>query len=342
MKINPLNKDIFSKKIDASFNVFFIFGNNLGLIDICYSKLKENLNIDLNDPFRTNYFDEDKLLNNTAFFLDELNSISVFSEKKTIIIDVRQSDKKTEINKIFDNINFLEIKDIQLIIVGYLFKQTDSLTKKVTNYENAISFTCYEEDEYNIKDNLKKELLKINLKLSDSQIHELSRKFSTDTKIIQNTFEKIRLQKSNSNISFDQLMRLIDDNNDKTINEMINKLMAGNYYESISLLTNFEQVNKSSITLLYFIKNKFKLLKKCINMKEDGLTKKEIVNDKSLNIFYKEHLLFFKMLDLWTLSNIDKCMFYLFKVELNCKSKKQYEYIFLNQLFLYVYFQIKT
>ena len=342
MKINPLNKDIFSKKIDASFNVFFIFGNNLGLIDICYSKLKENLNIDLNDPFRTNYFDEDKLLNNTAFFLDELNSISVFSEKKTIIIDIRQSDKKTEISKIFDNINFLEIKDIQLIIVGYLFKQTDSLTKKVTNYENAISFTCYEEDEYNIKDNLKKELLKINLKLSDSQIHELSRKFSTDTKIIQNTFEKIRLQKSNSNISFDQLMRLIDDNNDKTINEMINKLMAGNYYESISLLTNFEQVNKSSITLLYFIKNKFKLLKKCINMKKNGLTKKEIVNDKSLNIFYKEHLHFFKMLDLWTLSNIDKCMSYLFKMELNCKSKKQYEYIFLNQLFLYVYFKIKA
>ena len=342
MKINPLYKDIFSKKIDSSFNIFFIFGNNLGLIDICYSKLKENLNIDLNDPFRTNYFDEDKLLNNTSFFLDELNSISVFSEKKTIIIDVRQSDKKTEISKIFDNINFLEIQDIQLIIVGYLFKQTDSLTKKIINNENAISFTCYEEDEYKIKDNLKKELLKINLNLSDSQIHELSRKFSTDTKIIQNTFEKIRLQKSNGNISFDQLMRLIDDNNDKTINEMINKLMAGNYYESISLLTNFEQVNKSSITLLYFIKNKFKLLKKCINMKKNGLTKKEIINNKSLNIFYKEHLLFSKMLDLWTLSNIDKCMFYLFKMELNCKSNKQYEYIFLNQLFLYVYFKIKA
>ena len=68
MKINPLNKDIFSKKIDDCFNVFFIFGNNLGLIDICYSKLKENLKIDLNDPFTTNYFNENKLLNNTTFF----------------------------------------------------------------------------------------------------------------------------------------------------------------------------------------------------------------------------------------------------------------------------------
>ena len=76
-------------------------------------------------------------------------------------------------------------------------------------------------------------------------------------------------------------------------------------------------------------------------MRKKGLTKNEIVNNKSLNIFYKEHSLFFLMLDLWTLSNIDECMYYLFKTELRCKSKKECEYIFLNQLFLYIYFKIK-
>ena len=82
MKINPLNIDIFSKEIDKSFNIFYIFGNNLGLIDICYSKLKQNLEINLDNPFETNYFDENRLLNNTESFFDELNSISVFGEKK--------------------------------------------------------------------------------------------------------------------------------------------------------------------------------------------------------------------------------------------------------------------
>ena len=82
MKINPLNKDIFSKKIDESFNIFYIFGNNLGLIDICYSKLRKNLEIDLDDPFITNYFDENKLLNNTEAFFDELNSIPFLVQKK--------------------------------------------------------------------------------------------------------------------------------------------------------------------------------------------------------------------------------------------------------------------
>ena len=342
MKINPLNKNIFSKKIDESFNIFYVFGNNLGLIDICYSKLKKNLEVDFDNPFITNYFDENKLLSDTETFFDELNSISAFGKKKTIIIDLRQNDRKNDVTKIFTNFNFSEIRDTQLIIVSYLSKQSDILSKKIINSKNAICFTCYEENEFDVKNSLKKELLNINLKLNETQINELANRFSKDSKIIQNTLEKIRLQSKNENIDFDQLLYLIDDNNNETVFEMINKLLTGNYYESINLLTNFEHINSSSSTILFLIKSKLRLLQKCINMKKTGLTKNEIVNNKSLNIFYKEHSHFFKMLDLWNLNNIDECFYYLFKTELNCKSKKEYEYIFLKQLFLYIYLKIKT
>ena len=342
MKINPLKENIFTKKIDDCFNIFLIFGNNHGLIDICYSKLRNNLEIDLNNPFATNYFDEYSLLNNTQSFFDELVSIPVFGEKKSIIIDIRQSDKKNNVAEIFNNFDFSEIKDTQLIILSYSLKQTDTLSKKIINSKNAICITCYEEDEYKIKSDLKKELEKINLKLNNLQIDELINRFSKDSKLIQNTFKKIRLLNKNANIDFDQLLSLIDDNNDKTIFEMINKLMTGNYYDSLNLLTNFERINTSSNTILYLIKSKLKLLKKCINMNKNGFTKNQIVNDKSLRIFYKEHTFIFKMLDLWTLSKIDECLFYLLKIEINCKSKKDYDYIFLNQLFLYIYFKTKA
>ena len=342
MKINPLNKNFFLKKIEDSFNIFYLCGNNLGLIDICYSELKKNLAINLDDPFETNYFDETKLLNNTESFFDEVNSISLFGKKKTIIVDVRQSEKKNDLMKVLTDLNFQKIKDIQLVIMGYLFKQTDSLTKKILNSNNAICFTCYEEDEYNLKINLKKELAKINLNLNEPQIDELTKKFSKDSKIIQNAFGKIRLQNKNDNINFEQLLLLIDDNNDKTIFEMINKLMSGNYYESVNLLDNFERINTSSSSILFLIKSRLKLLKKCINMKNDGFTKNQIINNKSLNIFYKEHAFFLKMFDLWSLTDIDSTLFYLFKTELGCKSNKDYEYIFLKQLFLYIFFKTKT
>ncbi len=341
MKINPLNKNIFSNKIDDTFNIFYIFGNNLGLIDICYSNLKKNLEVDLDNPFITNYFDENKLLTNTEAFFDELNSISLFGSKKTIIVDIRQGDKKNDVTRIFTEFNFSEIKEVRLIIISYLFKQSDILSQKLINSKNAICFTCYEENEDDVKNNLRKELVNINLNLDESQIHELTNKFPKDSKIIQNTFEKIRLQNKDEHMNFDKLLHLIDDNNDDTIFEMINKLMVGKYYESINLLTNFERINFSSSSIIYLIKSKFKLLQKCINMRKNSLTKSEIVNNKSLNIFYKEHSLFFKMLDLWTLSDIDECLYFLFKTELNCKSKKENEYIFLNQLFLYIYFKIK-
>ena len=223
-----------------------------------------------------------------------------------------------------------------------MFKQTDSLTKKILNSENAICFTCYEEDEYNLKIKLKKELAKINLNLNESQIDELKNKLSKDSKIIQNTFEKIRLQTDNYNINFEQLLHLIDDNNDKTIFEMINQLMCGNYYEAINLLKNFERINTSSISILYLIKSRLKLLKKCINLKKSGFTKNQIVNNKSLKIFYKEHPFFLKMLDLWSLSKINSSLLYLFKTELSCKSNKDSEYFFLKQLFLYIFFKTKT
>ena len=113
------------------FNIFYIYGNNLGLIDICYSKLKKNLEIDLDNPFKTNYFDEKKLLSNTESFFDEFNTISLFGEKKTIIVDIRQCDKKNDLTKILSNLNFSEIQDTQLIIVSYVFKQNDMLIYKI-------------------------------------------------------------------------------------------------------------------------------------------------------------------------------------------------------------------
>ena len=342
MKINPLKKNIFSSKIDDSFNIFYIFGNNLGLIDICYSKLKKNLEIDLDNPFITNYFDENKLLTSTEDFFDELNSISAFGSKKTIIVDLRQGEKKNDVTKIFNQFNFSEIREIQLIIISYLYKQSDILSRKIINSKNAICFTCYEENENDVKNYLRKQLTNINLNLNESQINELTNRFSKDSKIIQNTFEKMRLQNKNEHLNFDQLLHLIDDNNDETIFEMINKLMTGNYYKSSKLLKNFERINITSNSILYIIKSKLKLLKKCINMSENGYSKNEIINNNSLNIFYKEHSFYLKMLDLWTFSKVYECLFYLFKTELNCKSNKNYEYIFLNHLFLYIHFKIKA
>ena len=77
-------------------------------------------------------------------------------------------------------------------------------------------------------------------------------------------------------------------------------------------------------------------------MKKNGLSKNQIVNNKSLKIFYKEHGFFFKMLDIWSLNKINASLFHIFKIELDCKQNKDFEYIFLKQLFLFIFFKTRT
>ena len=100
----------------------------------------------------------------------ELSSICLFQEKKTIIVDVRQSNRISDSIKILNDLNFSKIKDVQVIIVGYLFKQSDFITKKIINSKNAIYFTCYEEDESDVKNHLKREFTKLNINLNELQI----------------------------------------------------------------------------------------------------------------------------------------------------------------------------
>ena len=147
MKINPLNKNVFSNKIDDSFNIFYIFGNNLGLIDICYSKLKKNLEVDLDNPFITNYFDENKLLTNTEAFFDEFNSISLFGSKKTIIVDIRQGDKKNDVTKIFTELDKEELYQILRLRSEVFVVEQDCVYQDIDNKDQKAIHLFYKKEE---------------------------------------------------------------------------------------------------------------------------------------------------------------------------------------------------
>ena len=342
MKINPQDKNFFLNAIDEQYNFFYIFGNNHGLIDICFSKLKKSLNIDLSNPFLSNFFDENKLLNDSSLFLDELKSISIFDDTKTIIIDVRHCENKKAISDIFIDLDYNNIEKIKIIFVSYIFKQSDNLSKKISQIPNALSFACYEESDNELKQQVQNFFKEKNIKLNDIEINKIIQRLSKDSKINQNTFNKLNLTIHNSDIQFYEILNLIEDNNDKTVFELINTILIGNYSESIQLLRKYELLNLNSSSILYPLKSKLLLIRKCINLRKDGIRDFDIVNDKSLNIFFKEKDLSLKMLRLWSFNKIELTLNYLFNTEINCKSNKDKEYLFLNHLFLFIYFKIKN
>lgn len=342
MIINPLKSSFFSENSYKDKNIFFIFGNDTGLIDKCYFKLIKLMNIKLKDPFLTkilneNYFSEDIILLN-----DELNNVSIFSEKRSIILDLRKYDNKNKISTILKKTDFDSLKDINLIIVSYDFKRNDKLTNFLNELTNAVLFSCYEEDTVDIKKRIKSFFYTHGITLSQEELNFLIYKFSKNYKINENIFKKIELILSYRKLSFNELIDLIDDNNDQNIFELANILLDGKYTEAVLKLNNLQKSGVSSVAIIRTIMSKMKLLESCFELKENGLSNEDIVNKRELNIFYKDKLNIISMMKKWDLRKLKLCFSYMYDIEIKCKLFKENEFQFLNQALLYVYFQLRN
>ena len=61
------------------------------------------IGIKLKDPFSTKILDEKHFSEDIILLNDELNNVGIFSEKRSIILDLRKYDNKNKISTILKN-----------------------------------------------------------------------------------------------------------------------------------------------------------------------------------------------------------------------------------------------
>ena len=61
MKIDPIIYEDYLKNKFENINIIFLYGTNIGLVDLTYKKTLEILKIDTNDPFSVSKIDGDEL-----------------------------------------------------------------------------------------------------------------------------------------------------------------------------------------------------------------------------------------------------------------------------------------
>ena len=64
MKIDPILYEDYLKNKFENINIIFLYGTNIGLVDLTYDKTLEILEIDTNDPFSVSKIDGDELKDN--------------------------------------------------------------------------------------------------------------------------------------------------------------------------------------------------------------------------------------------------------------------------------------
>ena len=80
MKIDPIFYEDYLKNKFENINVIFLYGTNIGLVELMYKKTLEILEIDTNDPFSVSKIDGDEFKDNPSILYDNVNTLNIVTK----------------------------------------------------------------------------------------------------------------------------------------------------------------------------------------------------------------------------------------------------------------------
>jgi len=152
LKVRVDNYLQFLKKNHNKYNIIFLYGYNDGLVNLLFRDTIKILGVDENNPFLVSKLDANELKENPSILNDNLSTISIFKEKRFVLLNLLYFTFSKAIEKtILDNLNRQQNGDFVLIIKAGNLSSQSALIKQLQTSDNCILVPCYEDEPNNIK-----------------------------------------------------------------------------------------------------------------------------------------------------------------------------------------------
>ena len=335
-----VKSDIFSDHVKKNFDkykIIFFYGSNLGLTDLLYNKSIELFNIDLNDPFNVSKIDGNDFKENPYILEDNINTLSIFSEKKFILLDLSH----ISINKNIENIilNAVETENDKYILIikaGNISSQ-NKLIKYFGKSSKSILTPCYEENTIKIKNELKYLFMKHKISFSNEFMSDLSCIFNTDSLAIKQELEKLDFFLiNNKNVTEKTLLKFLENNEDINLNKVVKSCLNGETKNSLFYLDKIYEVSNSNIILIRMFGRHFNILEKILLSNQHGKNFTEAINNLKPPVFFKDKAIFLSQCKLWSLKKMNLIQKRLIDLEFKIKTGLYPEKTLLSQFILSV------
>ena len=333
MKIEPFFYEHNLKNKLDYINIVFLYGANLGLVDLMYKKTLEILKIDTNNPFSVSKIDGNEFKDNPSVLNDNMNTLSIFSEKRFILLDLMHvSVSKSLENTILENVK-TENNNLLLIKAGNL--KINSFIKYFQNIKNAILVPCYEEKTSAIHSKLSDLFFRHKINFKKDFVNNLILKLSTNTLTNEMEIEKLDVfLTNNKNVTEEMVLTLISKNDDTNLNKVVESCSNGNPRNALIYFENIYENQSTTITLIRMFVNHFKLIEKILLLFEKNKNLDNVVNNIKPPIFFKKREFIIFQCKIWNLKLINIILTRLIELELKCKLNNFSEKIFLSQFIL--------
>ncbi len=334
MKIDPFFYENSLKNNHENINIIFLHGTNIGLIDLLYKKTLELLKIDTNNPFNVSKIDGNEFKDNPTVLHDNINTLSIFSEKRFILLDLMH----ISINKSLESIILESVRtenNSYLLIIKATNLKINSFIKFFQNINNAILVPCYEEKINTIHSKLSDLLLKHKVNFKIEFVKDLTLKFSANSLTNEMELEKLDIfLNNNKNVTEEMILALISRNDDINFNKIIENCSNGNPREAITIFENIYENQSTSMTLIRMFFNHFKLIEKVLLRFENNQNLINIVENIKPPIFFKKKEFVIFQCRVWNLKLINIILARLIELELKCKLNNKIEKTLISQFIL--------
>ncbi len=315
----------FKKKNLEEYNIILFYGQNDGLKreEINKIKLKTNKKI-------FNY-DEKQVIENKDNFIEEILTKSLFDDQKIILIN-RATDK---ILSIIEILLEKKIEDKIILINSGLLEKKSKLRNLFEKDKKLICVPFYQDSKETLIKLAQNYLRKFQIPISNENINLIVNKSNEDRQNLKNELEKIEIYSRNKKkITTENLLKLINLNENHSINKLIDNCLAKNQKTTINILNENIFSNDECILILRTFLNKSKkLLKLLENFQKNNDIEKTISSAKP-PIFWKDKEIVKKQISFWDLKQIRELIIEISNIELKIKKNSLNSVNFLTDFLL--------
>lgn len=235
--------------------VTVLFGKNKFLLN---KKLEDEILKTKVEHFNiTNY---SLLESNINEILEDLITISLFSEEKVIVLKDFSEILKLEQVYINRFINYLKNPnpDVYLFIcLDTLISRNYEIGKAISNYSYLIEVNDLAKKDYNnyIVDYLND----LNFTIENKAVLELITRTNYDLDLLMNELNKLVTYKlDESEISYNDVINLVSKNLEENVYEIVNNLLLNNNKKTIEIFYDLMEKNEDPIRIINNISNKIR------------------------------------------------------------------------------------
>ena len=290
-------------------NFFLFYGKNEGL-------KKQIINNLLKNKKEISSYDEREILENSNSFIENTLTKSLFENEKIILIK-RGTDK---IFKIIEEISEKKIEDLIIIINS---ENLDKKSKLRAFFEKSKKYICiavFPDNNQTLAQLTFNFFKQKNILISQQNINFIVNKCNGDRDILENELKKIEnFSKNKKEITFDDLMKLINLSENHGISELIDNCLAKNQKKTLNILNENIFTSEDCILIIRTFLNKSKRILKLCNEFENSKNIETTISSAKPPIFWKDKEIVKQQIYKWKPEKIKKLIYELFEIELIVK-----------------------